>query len=229
MYDMLEKSGKSIDTYTLQKEIGVPAFKISAATGMGTEELLSGIEDILLKKRAINTSPLYKRIYPSRILKLIKKAGDALNEVPNPQKAAQKGGCMLQALALYEQDIFPVNKAADRAARQKAESIFSSGKALTPKQRIASAGFRYTYIDSLCSKIIKESPFRMTKARDISNPYSDKSVGKFSAVINRHNKRGNNLAYNFCHCYFFMLSPDVFRKSVFHGNTVARRCRKRPV
>ena len=99
---------------------------------------------------------------------------------------------MLQALRLYEQDIFPVNKAADRAARQKAESIFSSGKALTPKQRIASsAGFRYTYIDSLCSKIIKESPLSYDKkARDISNPYSDKSVGKFSAVINRITSEG---------------------------------------
>ena len=192
MYDMLEKSGKSIDTYTLQKEIGLPVFKISAATGMGVNELLSGIEDIFSKKRAINTSPLYKRIYPSRILKLIKKAGDALNESAKTQKAAQTDGCILQALRLYEQNIFPVNKAADRAARQKAESIFSSDKPLTPKQRIASsAGYRYAYIDSLCTKIIKEPPLSSGKnSRDIISQDKDKSAGKFSAVINRITSEG---------------------------------------
>ena len=192
MYDVLEKSGKTIDTYTLQNEIGLPVFKISAATGMGVNELLSGIEDILFKKRAINTSPLYKKIYPSRILKLIKKAGDALNESAKTQKAAQTDGCILQALRLYEQNIFPVNKTADRAARQKAESIFSSDKPLTPKQRIASsAGYRYAYIDSLCTKIIKEPPLSSGKnSRDIISRDKDKSAGKFSAVINRITSEG---------------------------------------
>ena len=187
MYDLLEKSGKSIDTYSLQKEIGAPVFKISAATGMGIRELLSGIEDILSKKRAINTSPLYKKIYPSRILELIKNAGDILKEAQKTQKAAQKDGCILWALRIYEQDIFPVDKTVDSAVRQRIKSVFSSDKALSKNQRIASAaGYRYAYIDSLCSKIIKESPLSSgKKARGSGGLYSDKSAGKFSGIIDR--------------------------------------------
>lgn len=174
MSDLLRTKGQEVDCKELEKRLGIPVVSISAGKNRGIDKLL---ETLSLHVKKHNSTRYISKIYPNKIEDAISKIDEIVQN-----GSTYHNNSRFRAIKIFEGDSLILNECKlSKDNLKKIENIREYiGKEYVKDKDIIIPEERYTYINNLCKKVVRNI---ITKSKiSISEKIDYIITNKYAAI-----------------------------------------------